>query len=40
VAARWNVKELMELCWEDDPSERPNFKQIKKYLEEDSGVDL
>jgi hypothetical protein len=40
VAARWNVKELMELCWNDDPKERPNFKQIKKYLEEDSGVDL
>jgi hypothetical protein len=40
VAARWNVKELMELCWDDDPNERPNFKQMKKYLEEDSsGVD-
>jgi hypothetical protein len=40
VCARWNVKDLMERCWNDDPTERPNFNQIKKHLEEDSGVDL
>jgi hypothetical protein len=40
VATRWNLKDLMELCWNDAPKEQPNFKQIKKYLDEDSGVDL
>jgi len=27
-------KELMELCWKDDPADRPNFAQISELLTE------
>jgi serine/threonine protein kinase len=31
---------LLELCWLDDPEERPTFKDIMEYLENDATLDI
>jgi hypothetical protein len=36
VNARWYIQEILDECWEFHPEDRPNFKKIKRDLEENA----
>lgn len=37
IGAKWFIINLMDACWQFDPSKRPNFKYIKRELEDCAG---